>query len=36
MSAPYGPPFCEVCEQFVPTCDDCGLCIECKDCEEEI
>jgi len=33
MSGPYTPPFCEVCEQFNFTCDDCGLCKECDECE---
>jgi hypothetical protein len=35
MSAPYGIPYCEICEQYYDfTCDDCGLCKECDDCEE--
>jgi hypothetical protein len=34
MSAPYALPYCEVCEQYNFTCDDCGLCKECDDCKE--
>lgn len=36
MSAPYTPSYCEVCEQYNdPTCEDCGLCKECDNCEDE-
>jgi len=34
VSAPYGLPYCDDCDQYVEKfCDDCGLCNDCGDCE---
>jgi hypothetical protein len=33
MSEPHALPFCEICEQYNFTCEDCGLCKECDECE---
>jgi hypothetical protein len=36
MSGPYVPAYCEDCDQYVERfCDDCGLCMDCGECEEE-
>jgi hypothetical protein len=26
-------PFCKVCEEYNFTCENCGLCKECDECE---
>ncbi len=36
MTGPYVPPQCDACDQYTEKfCDDCGLCIDCGDCEEK-
>jgi hypothetical protein len=37
MSGPYTRAYCDDCDQHVERfCDDCGLCIDCGDCEGEV
>lgn len=28
-------PYCEVCEEYNFTCEDCGFCKECDECKGE-
>jgi hypothetical protein len=38
VSGPYTPAYCEDCDQYDVEgfCDDCGLCLDCGECEGEL